>query len=230
MRDRTRRSFMRLTTTLFLRGICALILLCAAGAAVADDDGGLSEQEDEVLKKLKEEMTDISTVAASFTQEKQFGVMDRTMRIQGHMAIEKPGQLAWHVDEPVRYRVVIREAELRQWDEDTDQVNTLDLEDNPGPGAMFQQLTLWLSGDYEPLLDTYSMDVLDTDPIKLKFIPREDSMFDDMLKHVIMSFSEDAKYLETLTIHEENDSISTITFQDAVLNEEIEDDKWEVKP
>ncbi len=184
----------------------------------------------EVLGKIEEKMAEIKTVSAAFVQEKKLPILERPMVIKGRMVLEKPGNLAWHVDEPVRYRMVIRGSELRQWDEDTDRVQKLDLERNPAYRAMFQQLTSWFSGQYESLLEHYNLEIEAVEPAVLVFTPREGTMFEDMLAGVTIRFSEDESYIEELEILELNESLSTIRFHGTELNEEIEESDWRVRP
>ncbi len=192
------------------------------------EETGISDRE--LLENLEEKMADISTVSADFRQEKQLAVLERTMTIKGRMAMEIPDNIAWHVEEPVRYRMIIRNSQLRQWDEDTDQIQTLDLDRNPVYGAMFQQLTGWFSGRYEELLEHYNLKVESIQPPVLVFTPRTDTMAEDFLTSVTIVFGEDARYIEKIIMHEVNDSLSTIYFDNAQFDKDFDEHVWEVRP
>ncbi len=205
--------------------VCMFFVLPPASGDEAPD-----AQDKEVLERIEEKMAEITTVQAGFTQEKELPVLERTMVIEGRMALQQPDHIAWHVDKPVRYRMVIRGSQLEQWDEDTDRVQKLNLDRNPAYRAMFQQLSAWFSGRYEKLLEQYTMRVESSEPVVLVFSPREEGDFAELISSVTITFREDESYIEKLEILEANESLSTIRFQGTELNGEIDDDTWKARP
>ncbi len=206
--------------------LAAALLTWQATACMAGDP----DPAPEVLDRLEEKMTEVQTVSAEFVQEKELPVLERTMIIRGRMALEGPENIAWHVDEPVQYRLVIHGSRLQQWDEDTDRVQELDLDDNPSYRAMFQQLTSWFSGRYGNLLDQYTLEIKSDEPVVLRFTPREDATFEDIITSVTIVFGEDERYIGELQILEANGSLSTIRFHGTRLNEDIDDEVWKARP
>ena len=51
--------------------------------------------------------------------------------LKGRIYLQKPNRIAWHVDSPVRYSVLITDKLIRQWDEDTNKVQEISLAKNP---------------------------------------------------------------------------------------------------
>ena len=204
-----------------------------ADTAAAKENNGettSADAETELLQMLENELMDIASVWAEFVQEKQLPVLERTMVIKGFMALEGTDNIAWHVEEPVRYRMIIHGSRFRQWDEDTDRVQRLNLDQNPAYSAMFQQLTAWFSGRYEKMLEHYDLKIESMEPPVLTFTPLPDTTFEDIISGVTIVFREDARYIEKLEIREVNESISTISFHNTRLNEEIDESVWKARP
>ncbi len=218
------------TITAVLFTLSCLMCFHSAQPAYTGEDNGPSSQDMELLEKLEESMAEISTVQADFVQEKELAVLERTLVIKGSIALKAPEKLAWLVDKPVRYRMIIRGATLKQWDEDTDRVQEMDLDRNPAYRALFQQMTAWYSGKYIQLLEHYAMEVESENPIVLRFTPLPDTMSEDVIDRLTVTFREDERYIEKLEIREANDSISTLRFRDVLLNEEICEETWEARP
>ncbi len=214
-----------LTTCIAISAV--LILLFQTGTAAA---GSASPSPAEVLEEIEKKLGELETVHSEFKQTKQLAVFDREMIIRGEMAIEEPGKMAWRVDEPVKYTMVVEGTRLTQWDEDTDSVETLELDEDPAFQAVFDQLTIWFSGRYSAFADKYEITVKDTEPYTLKFTPEEDTMFQQMLERVKVVFRDDIRYIRKVDIKEKSGDRTIIEFHNTRLNIELDEEIWEVRP
>ncbi len=207
--------------------IAALIAWCALAALAGEAP---PERGTEVIERLEEKLGEVRTVQARFVQEKRLAMFKHKMIVKGRLAVENPGRIAWHVEEPVRCSMVIIGPELAQWDEDTDEVQRLRLDKNLSFKNAFQQLTTWFSGDYAELRGRYEVTVEQADPYVLRFVPPEDSPMREVIGSVRVAFRQDERYIEELTIRESSGDVTEIRFLDTTLNEPVPEDVWEVRP
>ena len=49
----------------------------------------------------------------------------------GRIYMQKPLKFAWHLETPIKSRMIISGEKLRQWDEESDKVEKIDLGKNP---------------------------------------------------------------------------------------------------
>jgi outer membrane lipoprotein-sorting protein len=149
--------------------------------------------------------------------------------MKGRIFLEKPNKIAWHVDSPVRYSVLITDKLIRQWDEDTDKVQEVSLAKNPIFQNVLSQLTVWFSGEYGSLLDTNIVRVVKREPLVIEFIPRENNVSKKVIKSITITFRDDQNYLQQLRIQEVSGDVTTINFVNTILNAPLNSKSFEVK-
>ncbi len=208
-----------------------LIILLGWGAVSGDTDvQGTDPRVLEVLAEIEKEQETISTLQTDFVQQKKLAVFDQELIIKGSISLQKPGRLAWRVLEPMKYNMVIEEKMLRQWDESSNQVQTVSLSSNPMFGAMIQQMNEWFSGKYTAMLDQYHISLTSESPVALQFTPREtDAMF-KVIEKVNIEFSDDKKQIHQISILDKTGDQTTLTFVNPRINGELDPDVWKVQP
>jgi outer membrane lipoprotein-sorting protein len=212
---------------IFFTAACLLVFSTAAMAAAAGE-----ERHDEVLRlleQIEEKTSGIRTLKTEFVQEKNLAAFTHGIVLRGRVFMRKPGRLAWHVDEPLRYSVLITEKAVSQWDEDTDRVDEIPLADNPVLNTALRQMTVWFSGRYSVLLEDYEVNVSRESPLVLEFLPREDTVIGKAIRSISIGLGEDRRYLKWIKILEAGGDSTTITFHNTVLNAPLKDGDFEVK-
>lgn len=184
----------------------------------------------EYLTELQQHLREVKTVRADFEQEKKLAIFDRTMEIKGEMALERPKRMVWHVRAPVRYSILMQDDTVRQWDEDTDRVQTLHLAKNPALKAVFSQFRAWFLGDYQSIEQAYDVVIVKREPPCLRFAPKPDSAMADMVERIQMTMSKDRRSIDNIVIEEKGDDTTTIRFLNTQLNQAIRQDVWEIPP
>ncbi|MEW5803322.1 MAG: outer membrane lipoprotein carrier protein LolA [bacterium] len=180
-----------------------------------------------VLSGLQEKMSRVKTLATSFSQEKNLAVFDRKLMLTGAIFIQKPNLFAWHVKEPVRYSLIIKDNSVTQWDEDTNKIQHVSLSKNTGYKIVTQQLREWFCGTYTSLLEQYNITMLSSAPVCLVFHPRQNSMADKAITSVTVTFDKDEQYIKKISIEEKNKDSTLLTFTDTKLNVPIDATAWE---
>lgn len=183
-----------------------------------------------VLSRLEKKMSGIRTLKTGFVQEKELAVFKQKVVLKGTIYIEKPARLAWHVNEPMKYIMVISQNVISQWDEDTNKVQKISLSKNPAFEAAIGQMREWFSGAYTPLLKEYEIMLLKENPASLKFTPRAATFAGNVIKSVTVDFRKDEQYINRIFIEEKSGDTTNLSFIDTHLNIPLEDSIWKVDP
>ncbi len=201
--------------------IIILIFLC--GTFIISGDEALQES----LALIEKNMEDVQTIQAGFVQTKTMAAFQQDLTLTGNLYIEKPDRFGWRVEKPLRYFLIIDGSTVRQWDEDSGEVQTVSVDDDPVFEVAFQQMTQWFYGEYHSLLDEYEITLLSAEPVSLAFEPREDNPAKHYLEKVTVTFCKDVLYLQEIYIQEKDGDSTLMKFEDAALNKPIDPGVWE---
>lgn len=181
------------------------------------------------LNDLGKKASNFKTLKTDFIQEKEMALFKEKIVLKGRIYLQKPNRIAWHVDKPIRYSVLITDKFIRQWDEDTDQVQELSLAKNPIFQTVLNQLTVWFSGEYGSLLDTNDARIVKQAPLTIECTPREKNISRKVIKNITITFREDQTYLQQIRIQELSGDITTLNFINTLLNAPLTGSDFEVK-
>lgn len=210
----------------------ALLMMPASLVAAAETGkGGVAQPADlsVFLQGIGKKASNFKTLKTEFTQEKKMVMFKDKLVMKGRIYLEKPNKIAWHVDSPVRYSVLITDKLIRQWDEDTNKVQEISLAKNPIFQNVISQLTVWFSGEYGSLLDTNNVRVVKREPLVIEFTPRDNNVSKKVIKSITITFREDQNYLQQLRIQEMSGDVTTINFIHTILNTPLTSKHFEVK-
>ncbi len=206
--------------------VAVIVVLCLACFAATADAGA----PDEVLERLSANAADIRTVETEFVQEKHLAIMDRTMTMRGRIFMAKPDRLAWRVDDPIRYVMVMDDKTIRQWDSESGQQTVMELDANPALQVAVGQMRQWFSGDYARLTSEYRITLEQEDPVALIFVPLPENPAAGYIKRVSVRFTDDELYLAGIMIVEKGSDRTELRFHGTTLNREIPSTAWELSP
>jgi outer membrane lipoprotein-sorting protein len=213
--------------------VVVFLLAFAVPAFAADGGTGAAAGQKDLsafLNDLGKKVSGFKTLKTDFTQEKEMALFTNKIMLSGRIYLEKPNKIAWHVDKPLRYSVLITDKMIRQWDEDTNQVQEISLTKNPIFQNVLNQLTVWFSGEYGSLLESNTVRLLGHDPLVIECVPRNGNMAKKVIKSITITFRQDQTYLQRLRIEELNGDVTTIHFSNTLLNVPLDDSNFEVKP
>ena len=209
-----------------------LIILMSISAIAQETDTEAKNKIglDKVLSRLEKKMSGIKTLKTGFIQEKELAVFNNKIVLKGTVYIEKPYRLAWLVDKPLKYSMVMSEDTISQWDEDTNKVQKISLSKNPAFEAVIGQMREWFSGTYTQLMKEYNVLLLSDKPVSLKFVPKPASFAANVIKSVTVDFRKDEQYINKIFIEEKSGDTTSLLFVDTHLNIPIDPAVWRLAP
>lgn len=209
------------------RAFIQLLSLCVLVAVTS-----VRSEEDStaLLRDLEKNFSSIQTVLTSFTQKKELKIFSRTLVMDGRLALENPNRLAWRIDSPIRYALVLDGEYARQWDEDSNSVQKNKTAGDPVFEEVIGQIEKWFSGAFTSLLDDYDLLVQSSEPPVLQFTPKSTSMTGKVIRRVTISVRSDRAYVEQIEIEDAGGDKTLIEFYDTVLNAPVSSETWEVVP
>jgi len=219
----------------FLRRIlflCVLILVVPGARvdAVSEDGAsGLQQGISETLSRLEVKASRLKTLKTAFIQEKNLAAFQHPLILKGRIFMERGGRLAWHVDEPLRYSVLITDKVIRQWDEETRQIREIPLSGNPMLRTALEQISVWFNGDYSAALEEYETELVQEKPLVLRFTPKPSALTARVLKSIELTFRNNEEYLDRILILEIGGDSTLIRFENTILNSPLKEADFEVE-
>jgi outer membrane lipoprotein-sorting protein len=220
----------RITITLVFVAM-GILMQTAATFAAEPGKGAVTQTADMTafLQGVGKKASNFKTLKTEFVQEKKMAMFKEKLVMKGRIFLEKPNRIAWHVDSPLRYSVLITDKMIRQWDEDTNKVQEISLAKNPVFQNVLGQLTVWFSGEYGSLLETNNVRIVKREPLVIEFIPRDNNLSKKVIKNITITFRPDQNYLQQLRIQEVSGDVTTINFLRTILNAPLDSKSFEVK-
>lgn len=209
-----------------LRTIYLLLLLCLFFLIPVTYSNTESEI---ILKRLEAKVSGLVTLETDFIQTKKMALFSKEIILKGKIFIQQPNLFSWHTLEPVDYIMVIKGDTIKQWDEETNRVQTISLAGNPTFLVAVNQMKVWFSGRYHELLKDYETKILSTKPVILEFFPKESIPSFSIIEKVKITFRDDERYIQRLDIEEKNHDSASIIFTNTKLNSPINPANWELK-
>jgi outer membrane lipoprotein-sorting protein len=181
------------------------------------------------LAVWQEGLQQVSSIASDFVQEKRLALFRDPLAIRGRLYLSTDGRFAWETHAPVRYKLVVADGRIRQWDDETGRVQTISMRDNPAASAVHAQMSVWFSGRYEELADTYDIELGSERPVAFVFRPVAGTPAADYLQTVEVQLRPDGRYLDQVRIFERSGDQTTISFVNTALNPVLPDATWDVR-
>ena len=206
------------------------VSFCAAVAAHGQTTQPATRASMDDIQRVQRQLKDVASIEGDFVEKKNLAMLNHTLTIKGHLAIQKPDKLIWIVNEPVKYAVRIVGDEVRQWDEDTNHVDVIHLGGDPTFKAISQQMQAWFLGNYAALGDDYDVMLLSKEPLALSFVPKSTTAVSKIISSVDMKFNQDLTYIDTMTVREAGGDTTAIQFISPRMNQPIADVVWEMPP
>ena len=199
---------------------CVAVALFATAHARADDSN--------VLIRVRNGLTDLTSVRATFTQEKELSLFKQKLIIKGRLLLDDKGALLWITDEPVRSALTIRGDTLKQWDGESGRVSSLPVKRIPALPALMNQLQSWFRGDIDTLTRDYDVRVEAESPPVLVCTPKPKTVAP--FSSVALTLNEQPLHIRQVKLVETNGDRMILNFDRVELNKPVTDSDWALPP
>ncbi|HWR73627.1 MAG TPA: outer-membrane lipoprotein carrier protein LolA, partial [Nitrospirota bacterium] len=102
---------MKIFIRCLLIGLASMFLFPSALPAAGEEQAAHAARQPAdvaaLLDSLGRDVSRFKTLKTDFTQEKRLAVFQNTVLLRGRIFLQKPARIAWHVDAPLKYSVVI---------------------------------------------------------------------------------------------------------------------------
>jgi outer membrane lipoprotein-sorting protein len=172
--------------------------------------------DDEALfDRLRETAAGVSTLRASFVQEKHLAMFREVLTSRGRFAFRKPDRLRWEVTEPSASGFVVAGRGGRRW-RGTAAPEPFDLERDPLMKVVAGQLLAWATADFPALGREYRISVLTREPVTLRLDPLTPAS--GFLDYLLISFAPGGAHVSQVEIREKGGDFTRIRFLDTAVN------------
>lgn len=202
------------------------ILLCAVCAFWATADAHADDSN--VLSRVRNGLAGLTSVRATFTQEKELSLFKQKLIIKGRLLLDDKGSLLWVTDEPVRSALTIRGDTLKQWDGESGRVSSLPIKRIPALPALMGQLQSWFRGDVDTLTRDYDVRVEAESPPVLACTPKSKAAAP--FSSVTLTLNENPLHIRQVELAEKNGDRMTLRFERVELNGAVMDNDWTLPP
>ena len=169
-------------------------------------------------QELKSAAGSIKSISAEFVQEKHMKILVRPLVSSGIFFFQAPASLRWEYRDPLR-NILLMTSEGTERYVGTDSGFVKDAGVNlQAMQVVLENITQWLEGrfDENPVFAAS----LEPGP-RITLTPREKS-FARMIQRIELLFSNQPGIIESVVIHESDDSFTRLVFKNVVLNPSLD--------
>lgn len=193
------------------------LLLVSGSASAAEAPAGGSP---ELFASLEKTATGVRTLSADFVQEKHLSMFKTVLTSKGRFNFSKPDLLRWELTAPVASGFVLKGDKGKRWHERTGRTETFQISQEPIMKLVSEQLFAWARADFSWLKKEYRITVLDESPVTLRLEPRSAATA-SFLRHLLISFSADRRYVRSVELHEKDGDFTRIKFSNTAVNKPL---------
>lgn len=187
---------------------------------------GRANELDSLLERLRQAAAATQTLSSDFIQEKHLAIFSEKLLSEGRFAYRKPDQLRWELLTPFKSGFVLRGDQGVRWNGLSRERGRFSVERDPVMGMIAKQLLAWARVDLEWLQQRYQMELLQTQPPRLRLIPRDRGEA-GFIRHLDITFAEDLRHIATVLLQETAGDQTLLHFKKVELNRALPDKVFE---
>ena len=149
MKQNAKKGILQIPDTVFTALFCLLLSVMLVRPSLS---GG--EDEKKVISltsKIREAMSQVTSIRADFVQEKRLKHFSRPLTIRGTFALDRSGKMAWRILSPIRSCCILDSSGITQWDEESGKTIRIDATDNPSLQLFSETMARYFTGDFQTL-------------------------------------------------------------------------------
>lgn len=206
--------------------LLSLFLLGNIASAQEEDAFIKVSDIDKTKIKLEQLTAQTSTIQSKFIQEKHLSFLTENIISKGEFYFKSPEFLRWEYTEPFEYIIVFTDKNI--FIKDEDKISTFDTEAN----KMFSEINHLMIGTIQGNIfndsERFAVQYYEnSDQYLLELDPKMSEM-KSMLKTIKIYIDKKDITVAKIKMIESSDDYTSITFIERALNEEINDDKFDI--
>ena len=168
---------------------------------------------------LEPQTKTIKTVSAEFIQEKHLKILAKPLISRGKLYYQAPGSLRWEYFTPIRSILLVDQGQTKRYVVRDQKI----VEDSSAKMQSMQiimdEIAMWLSGRYDENPDFI---VEKKDKTKIMLTPAKEA-FSKIINRIEIHLSDRPGVINSVMIHESEDSFTRLDFKKVILNEKLND-------
>jgi hypothetical protein len=174
-------------------------------------------------ENIRQKSESIETVRADFIQEKHLNILSKPLISKGSLYFKAPRSLRWEYESPVQSVLLMHNGQVNRFVKSGEGFSRDSGIKLQAMQVVMDEITLWLSGRFQdnPNFNT----TLEPGP-KIILTPKENA-FTAIITRIELMLSEQPGVINTVTIFENENSLTQLIFKNAILNEPLNDSLFE---
>ncbi len=177
-------------------------------------------------ESLKSTAETVTSVKASFIQEKHLPILTKPLISEGIFYYQSPGSLRWEYLRPVQSILLMHDGRIERYvkgDAGFEPERSAGLE---AMQVVMDQITEWLRGRFD---QSTMFEARLAPGGKIIMVPRE-AAFKEIILRIEISLAEQPGVIKEVVIYESEDAFTRMRFTDTTLNEKIEESVFRKVP
>ena len=174
-------------------------------------------------ENIRQKSGSIETIRADFIQEKHLKILSKPLISKGVLYFKAPGSLRWEYESPVRSVLLMHNGQINRFVKSGEGFSRDSGMKLQAMQVVMDEITLWLSGRFQDNPNFKA--TLEPGP-KIVLTPRENA-FKAIIARIDLILSEQPGVINSVTIFENEESLTKLIFKDAILNEPLNDSLFE---
>ena len=167
-------------------------------------------------------MAEVKSLEADFTQVRHSSLLARPFSSTGTLRFERPGRLAWAVEEPARSTFVMDGTVVGMWYPDLAVREEIDLSGTPEAAGLVQGMMVWLGGDLAQVTQQYEMT---WSPPTATLTPKDETMR-SMVDHMVLTVGGEPPLVTGVVIVEPDGDKVEITLENIRIDPALPPDAF----
>ncbi len=170
-------------------------------------------------ENIRQKSGSIETVQADFIQEKHLKILSKPLISKGTFFFKAPGSLRWEYESPVHSVLLMHNGQLNRFVKSGDGFSRDSGMKLQAMQVVMDEITLWLSGRFQ---DNPNFNATLEPGPKIVLTPRENA-FAAIITRIELILSEKPGVINSVTIFENEESLTRLIFKNTKLNEPLND-------
>ena len=168
--------------------------------------------------ELKRSAGTVTSVKATFVQEKHMKILARPLVSEGVLLFQGPASLRWEYQRPIQSILLLHNGKTRRFIQKDGSLIEDASASLQSMQVVVQEITRWLNGRFD---DNPAFAARLEPDRKIVMTPRDEG-FARLIQRIEIIFSDRPAVIKSVMIYENEDSYTKLDFNDVILNQKLD--------